>query len=78
MSNKYVTAFETRIDVFYSGSAAGKVLKSLNKLGGKAVAEPGKFIVKGTEGPLLEGELEKASQWASQISHRFTSLVNKD
>lgn len=66
-----VAAFETRINIFFSGSAADKVNKQLVKLGGKSVSEPGKFVVKGKEGPLKEGELEKAKDWAKQILEKI-------
>ncbi len=61
-----IAAFDTRIKTFFSGDAASKVNKQLVKLGGKSVVSPGKFIVEGKEGPLAEGELEKAKNWAKQ------------
>ena len=62
-----VVAFDTRIKGFFSGSASDKVDKKLASLGGKPVASPGKFIVKGKEGPLAEGELSKAKHWAEHV-----------
>lgn len=62
-----VAAFDTRIKGFFSGSASDKVNKKLVELGGKSVAPPGKFIVKGKTGPLAEGELENAKLWAGDI-----------
>lgn len=62
-----IAAFDTRVKTFFSGSASDKVDKKLVSLGGISVASPGKFIVKGKEGPLMEGELEKAGEWARQI-----------
>jgi hypothetical protein len=37
------------------------------KKGGELIAPPEGFFVQGTEGPLKEGELERASDWAKQI-----------
>lgn len=63
-----VAAFDTRIRIlFLSGSASDKVNTRLVELGGNSVVEPGKFIVKETEGPLIEGEVERAKIWAKHI-----------
>jgi len=62
-----VAAFDTRVKLFIHGDAAGKISRQLEKAGGKIAAKPQGFTVKGTEGPLLDGELEKAAQWAKSI-----------
>jgi len=71
-----VAAFDTRIDImviknrFLSlmvklfGYAAEPLDVLLRKKGGKTVLPPEGFIVNGTEGPLKEGELERAVAWA--------------
>ncbi len=43
-------------------------LKKLKRRGGEAVLEPVGFYVKDTEGPLKEGEVERAKKWVSEIS----------
>ncbi len=63
----YVAAFDTRIKIFFSGSASDKISDSMENLGGNVIIAPTNFIVKGKEGPLLEGELEKSAAWAAQI-----------
>jgi flavodoxin len=50
------------------GYAAPKVSSSLETKGGQVVMPPEGFIVKGTEGPLGEGELERATAWGRQIA----------
>ena len=50
------------------GYAAPKIASSLVKAGGQVVTPPEGFIVKGTEGPLEEGELERATAWGRQIA----------
>lgn len=62
-----VAAFDTRVKGILSGSASDKIDKKLVELGGKSVAPPGKFIVKGKTGPLVDGELENAKLWAGDI-----------
>ena len=48
-------------------TAAGKLAKRLHKLGGKQIAAPESFHVKDREGPLYEGEIERAAAWAERM-----------
>jgi len=50
-----------------SAYAAKSIAAGLKKKGGELVASPEGFYVNDTEGPLLEGELERAADWASQV-----------
>jgi flavodoxin I len=66
-----VAAFDTRLTTRWAGIlgfAAGGIAKSLKKKGGAPVGSPENFHVEGTEGPLREGELERAAAWARQIA----------
>src|SRR5215831_13559201 len=47
--------------------AAPRIAKALVKKGGLLVAVPEGFIVENKEGPLKQGELERATQWATQL-----------
>ena len=47
--------------------AAGPIAKRLAKKAGELVVPPKGFFVAGTEGPLKEGELERAVDWAGRI-----------
>ena len=49
------------------GYAAEPIAKRLQKKGGKLAIAPEGFYVTDTKGPLQEGELERAANWASQI-----------
>ena len=49
------------------GYAAKPIADRLQKRGGVLVVPPEGFYVEGTEGPLQEGELERASEWARRI-----------
>jgi len=65
-----VAAFDTRLTtkwVGIFGYAAGRIARSLQKMGGNLVVNPEGFFVKGTEGPLKEGELERAAGWVKEI-----------
>ena len=78
-----VAAFDTRITlseiekvrilaffVRIFGYAAEPILKKLEKKRGEAVVPAEGFFVGGTEGPLDEGELERATAWAQEIAGR--------
>jgi flavodoxin I len=65
-----VAAFDTRLPskwVKIFGFAAGKIAGSLKSKGGTPAAPPEPFFVKGTQGPLLEGEPERAAAWAKEL-----------
>ncbi|MGE5571418.1 MAG: flavodoxin family protein [Bacteroidota bacterium] len=71
-----VTAFDTRIStadvrsrllsamVRLFGYAAKPIADRLEKKGGALLAPPEGFFVKGSEGPLKDGEIERAADWA--------------
>ena len=66
-----VAAFDTRISkkiVGVFGYAAGRIAGNLKKKGGTLIASPEGFFVTGGQGPLREGELERAAGWAKGIS----------
>jgi flavodoxin I len=70
-----VAAFDTRLANKWAGIigfAAGRIAKSLRKKGGTLVLSPEAFYVEGTEGPLKEGELERAAAWARGIVQNAT------
>ena len=65
---KKVASFDTRIPakwVKIFGFAAGKIAGRLKKMGATVLGSEG-FLVKGTEGPLVDGELERAAALAQQ------------
>ena len=65
-----VAAFDTRIPtkwVRLFGYAAPRIAGKLEKKGGTLMGAPEGFFVEGTEGPLSEGELERAAAWAKEI-----------
>jgi flavodoxin len=71
-----VAAFDTRIPanwVKIFGFAAGKIEKTLKKLGGTPVVKREGFFVTGTKGPLAEGELKRAEEFAKSITTVMTS-----
>lgn len=50
------------------GYAAPKIAKTLESKGGKLIVPPEDFIVNGKEGPLKDGEFERATDWANKLA----------
>lgn len=79
LSDVGIAAFDTRISLddvdskflrFMAGLfgfAAEPLQKLMVKKGGTAVGKPEGFYVEGTEGPMADGELERASDWAASM-----------
>ena len=67
-----LAAFDTRTPPTWLsrifGFAAPRIADRLEKKGGALLVPPAGFLVKGIEGPLLEGELTKAQSWAREIA----------
>lgn len=53
------------------GYAAKPIADELSKKGGDLLLPPEGFIVMDTEGPLAEGELERAAEWGRELSDRL-------
>ncbi len=78
LKNVHVAAFDTRVDIvevnskilnFFVkifGYAAAPMAALLKKKGGQEILPPVGFIVHGTEGPMRDGEIERARQWAEK------------
>jgi flavodoxin len=64
-----VAVFETcyREPRWQRGAAARKLGRKARKFGGRQIVPPESFFVAGREGPLEEGEEERARQWARAI-----------
>lgn len=52
-------------------TAAKKLDRKMRKLGGKRLVPPETFFVAEREGPLEEGEVERAQTWATQIRRQL-------
>lgn len=73
LRGKKVAAFDTsyKMSALLNRFTAGKRLaKKLRKLGGKRIVPPEIFLVTGREGPLYDGEIERAGAWAKLLLER--------
>jgi flavodoxin I len=61
------TALPLRLLLGVIGYAAGRIAKALRAKGARIVGEAEGFIVEGREGPLRDGETERAASWAKQV-----------
>ncbi|KRE82101.1 flavodoxin family protein [Arthrobacter sp. Soil763] len=60
-------AFDTRVRMFVHGDAAKKMAHALRDSGADLISEPMPFYVKGSEGPLRPGEIDKAARWGKSL-----------
>jgi flavodoxin len=67
--------FDTRFrkPAWLTGSAAHSLAKRLEQDGCRMVAPAESFFVAGTEGPLEDGEMERAAAWAREIAVRLAA-----
>ncbi len=61
-SNKFLNFFS-----FLIAYAADPISKKLAEKGARIITTPMGFYVADTEGPLVEGELERAAEWAKSL-----------
>ncbi len=73
LENLPVAAFDTRYhrSRLLTGSAAKAIAKRLRKAGAALLLPPESFFVMGREGPLEEGELDRAREWARELLDRL-------
>jgi flavodoxin len=76
-----VAAFDTRFEknthglglkmvMNMIGFAAGKMINTLENKGAKHIVDPEGFFVMDKEGPLKEGEIERAKEWGKTITNK--------
>ncbi len=70
-----VAVFDTRAHKpeLLVGSAAHGMARRLHRRGYEPALEPASFFVQGTEGPLEEGELERAWEWGRTLASEVMS-----
>jgi len=77
MKRLSVAAFDTRVDKprLITGSAANAMAKQLKRRGVRILLKPESFLVTGMEGPLAEGALERAVEWALELHEEYELRV---
>jgi hypothetical protein len=66
---KPAAAFDTRLDrsPTLTGAAARGIAKRLRRRKYELIADPESFLVEDSEGPLAEGELDRARAWGASL-----------
>lgn len=64
----HAAAFDTRADIRMAGGAANSIARKLRGHGYELVADPEGFIIEDTEGPLREGEHDRAKAWGMSLN----------
>lgn len=68
-----IAAFDTRQEGprFATGAVAGYLSDLLRREGAWELVPPESFVVKGREGPLLDGEVTRAVAWGDQMANAW-------
>ena len=74
-----IAAFDTRLDwpKVLSGSAANTIEHIVRHHRARLVVPPKSFIVSESEGPLAEGELAHAVEWAEALAVKATAMLTR-
>ena len=69
---RMAAVFDTRFGKprWLTGSAALRIARQLGKSGYRLVAPPESFFVLHTEGPLRDGEVDRARMWGAELARR--------
>ncbi len=72
-----IAAFDTRLSwpMFLSGSAAHTIANILQRHNARLALPPESFIVKESEGPLADDELERAAAWTGTLAAKIESSL---
>lgn len=70
-----IATFDTRVGKVrhLPGSAAKSAAKVARKHGYRAAAPPHSFFVEDTAGPLMDGEVERATAWGRELADRLVT-----
>ena len=74
-NGKRAAAFDTRIEksAVVTGAASRGIAKRLRRRGFDVVADPESFFVEDSEGPLADGELDRARAWGASLAEELVT-----
>jgi flavodoxin len=74
-AGKMAAAFDTRFGKprWLTGSAALRIARRLKRGGYRLLLPPESFFVLHTEGPLRDGEVDRARAWGAELARRATN-----
>jgi hypothetical protein len=74
-TGRRAAAFDTRLPSALAGGAAHGVARALHKHGFELVADPEGFVVNEAEGPLRDGELDRARSWGAALAGKVAPAM---
>jgi flavodoxin-like protein len=69
-------AFDTRLPSRLAGGAARSAARELHRHGYQLAAKAEGFVVTGSEGPLRDGELDRARAWGTGLAQRARAAAS--
>lgn len=75
---QHAAAFDTKVPSALAGGAARGVAHGLRQHGFTVVADPEQFVVEQPDGPLRDGERERARAWGADLVRRSGELARGD
>ncbi|MGI9616356.1 MAG: flavodoxin family protein [Acidimicrobiales bacterium] len=71
-------AFDTRAEgpALVYGSAAKGIARRLRRNKYRPITDPESFFIEDSEGPLKDGEVERARRWGAELGEKFNALEN--
>jgi hypothetical protein len=76
-ADRPAVTFDTRVDKprWLTGSAGRQVARRLRAQGWHLAGSPRSFVVTGTDGPLVSGELGRARAWGDELGRTLTAVA---
>lgn len=69
-----IATFDTRVNIFFHGNAAQPMAEGLMNAGAEQIVDSEGFFVKGSEGPLAQGEESRVERWVRDIKNHYAGI----
>ncbi|MFI5287849.1 MAG: flavodoxin family protein [Candidatus Dormibacteria bacterium] len=76
---KYAAAFDTRLNGLrpFTGAASRPIERRLHRAGYTLLHPSASFVVKSMKGPLLDGEIERATAWGESLARQVGTSTSR-
>ena len=76
---KYAAAFDTRLNGLrpFTGAASRPIERRLRGAGYTLLHPSASFVVKSVKGPLLDGEIERATAWGEYLARQAGASTSR-
>ncbi|MFZ0130709.1 MAG: flavodoxin domain-containing protein [Candidatus Dormiibacterota bacterium] len=76
---KYAAAFDTRLNGVrpFTGAASRPIARRLRRAGYTLLHPSASFVVKSAKGPLLDGEIERATAWGESLAQQAGASISR-